>query len=175
VPAPDIATLQQPRDAPAVRRARNWRRAGLSVLLLFVVAGLVGLFGVRSATTTARGAGYTLAVHHAQVVRAGVAISFHVEVTHPGGFGGPVRLAISSDLFERFDFQNFYPNPSKETADSRYVYYEFDPPSGDSFRLSLDARTAPDQNGSTEVYRTRLLDSSDRPLVSVRFRMWVAP
>ncbi|MDQ1665488.1 MAG: hypothetical protein QOH75_1519 [Actinomycetota bacterium] len=96
-------------------------------------------------------------------------------VRHPGGFTEPIRLAVSADLLERFDFQNFYPNPSKETATGTFVYYEFDPPPGDTFRLSLDARTAPDQNGSTQVYRTRLLAPDGAELVGVSFRMWVAP
>jgi hypothetical protein len=175
VPAADVPTLEEPRDEPAVRRARNGRRVGLVALLVVVVAGLTGLLGVRSATTTGEAAGYTLSVHHATVVRAGIAAPFHVTVRHPGGFNEPIRVAVSADLLERFDFQNFYPNPSKETATGTFVHYEFDPPPGDTFRLSLDARTAPDQNGSTQVYRTRLLAPGGAELVGVSFRMWVAP
>jgi hypothetical protein len=54
------------------------------------------------------------------------------------------------------------------------VYYEFDPPPGDVFELNLDARTAPDQNGSTTVYRTALI-LKDRPVTDVSFRLWVMP
>jgi hypothetical protein len=166
--------LEEHRDEHAVRRARNGRRAGLTALVLVVLAGLVGLLGIRSATATARGEGAVLAVTHAQVTRAGIAVPLHVEVRRPAGFDGPVELAVSSALLERFDFQNFYPNPSKETADRRWVRYEFDPPPGHVFRLSLDARTSPDQNGSAGRYQVRLLDGATVS-AEVSFRMVVVP
>jgi hypothetical protein len=170
-----LRTLEEPRDETAVRRARNYRRVGLGLVALAVVAGLAGVLGIRSATTSDSGGGSRLEVEHAQVTRAGIAVPFHVRVEQPGGFAGPVRLAISADLMERFDFQNFYPNPSKETADGRFLTYEFDPPSGDRFEMSLDARTAPDQNGSWATYAVRLLDPDDTVTASVSFRMVVVP
>jgi hypothetical protein len=174
VTVPGVTTLEEPRDVAAVRRGRGYRRAGMTVVLLIVLAGLVGLLGIRSTTDTSSGGGYVLAVHHAQVTRAGIAVPLHIRVEHPGGFSRPVRISLSAALMERFDFQNFYPNPSKETASGAYLYYEFDPPPGDVFEVSLDARTAPDQNGSAGHYEIRLLDGT-RPLASVGFRMWVVP
>jgi len=158
----------------SVRRARNARRAGLVLLGLFVLAGLTGFLGIRTASVTGEADGYRMTVTHAQVTRAGIAVPFHVKVTRAGGFDGPLTLAISEGLLERFDFQNFYPNPSAETGSAGYVYYEFDPPPGDVFELNLDARTAPDQNGSTTVYRTALL-LGDQPVTDVSFRVWVVP
>jgi len=171
---PQVATLPGARGEASVRRARTARRAGLILLGLIVAAGLSGLLGIRSATVSAQADGYELRVTHPQVTRAGIAIPFHVRVTRPGGFDGPLMLAISEGLLERFDFQNFYPNPSAETASPDYVYYEFDPPPGDVFELNLDARTAPDQNGSTTVYRTALI-VDDAPVTDVSFRVWVVP
>ena len=113
-----VHTLEEERDEAAVRRARDYRRVGLVALLLLVVAGLAGAMGVTSTTVTAEGGGSTLAVTHARVTRAGVAVPLHVSVRRPGGFDGPIRLAVSAALLERFDFQNFYPNPAKETASS---------------------------------------------------------
>ena len=97
-----------------------------------------------------------MTVTHAQITRAGIAVPFHVRVTHAGGFDGPLSLAISEGLLERFDFQNLYPNPSAETATADYVYYEFD------------------QNGSTTVYRTVLV-INNQPVTDVSFRLWVVP
>jgi len=171
---PQVATLRAARDESAVRRARTARRCGIGLLAILVAAGLSGFLGVRSATVTAEDAGYELAVTHAQVTRAGIAVPFHVRVTRAGGFDGPISLAISEGLFERFDFQNFYPNPSAETGTPGLVYYEFDPPPGDVFELNMDARTAPDQNGSTSVYRTVLI-VDDEPVTDVSFRVWVVP
>ena len=51
---------------------------------------------------------------------------------------GPITLAFSKDIFDRFDFQNWYPNPSAETAGPLRLEYEFDPPPGDLFELTLD-------------------------------------
>ena len=170
-----LRTLEEPRDEHAVRRARNYRRVGLGLVALAVVAGLTGLLGIRSSTASARGGGSLLEVQHAQVTRAGIAAPLHVRVARPGGFPGPVRIAISADLMERFDFQNFYPNPSKETSDGRFLTYEFDPPPGERFEVSLDARTAPDQNGSWGTYAVRLLGPDDVVTASVSFRMVVVP
>ena len=168
------STLPSVWDDHAVRRARNARRAGLVLLALFVLAGLTGFLGIRTATVTGEADGYRMTVTHAQVTRAGIAVPFHVRVSHPGGFDGPLTLRISEGLLERFDFQNFYPNPAAETASADYVYYEFDPPPGDVFELNIDARTSPDQNGSTTVYRTGLL-LDDQPVTDVSFRLWVVP
>ena len=122
--AGNVPILEETRDEHAVRRARNYRRVGLVAVSFVVLAGLVGLLGIRSATATASGDGYLLTVRHAQVTRAGLAVPMHVRVTHPGGFSGPITIAISSQLLERFDFQNFYPNPSKETASANFLFYE---------------------------------------------------
>ena len=173
-PSP-VATLVDARDTTAVRRARNLRRAALAGMGLALLLGLSGLLGVRSSTASGQSPdGTTLTVEHAQVTRAGIAAPLHVTVHRPGGFQRSLTLRLDSDLPERFDFQNFYPNPAAETATRTHVLYEFDPPPGDTFRLSLDARTAPDQNGSTAVYDLGLLDG-DRLVASVSFRMWVVP
>lgn len=170
-----VATLEDSRDAQAVRRARDGRRAGLAALAAVVLLGASGLLGVRSSTSTVESPdGWSLQVEHPQVTRAGVAAPLHVTVRRAGGFDGPVTLSVSSALLERFDFQNFYPNPAAETATGADLLYEFDPPPGDTLLLSLDARTAPDQNGSTEVYRVALLVEG-RAVAQVRFRMWVVP
>ena len=146
----------------------------MSLIGALVLAGLVGLLGVRSATVSGSGGGYTMSVRHAQVTRAGVAVPFHVRVTRSGGFDRPLTLSISEDMLERFDFQNWYPNPSKETTSGGMVLYEFEAPPGNVFELDLDARTAPDQNGSTSVYRTMLVIDG-QPMIDLSFRLSVAP
>jgi len=54
-----LRTLEEPRDEPAVRRARNFRRVGLGLVALAVLAGLAGLLGIRTATTSDSGGVHT--------------------------------------------------------------------------------------------------------------------
>jgi len=174
MPAEHIPSLPRHQAVDQVRRARNLRRVGLGALALVVGLGLATLLGARSATTASAAAGYTMSVTYPAVTRPGLAVPLRIEVERAGGFPGPVTLAISRGIFERFDFQNFYPNPSAETGSAGYVYYEFDPPPGDRLRVSLDGRTSPDQNGSVGNHRVALVIDG-QPITEVRFRMVVMP
>jgi hypothetical protein len=173
-PVESVKTLPHHLRPEQVRNARNLRRAGLVLLVLVIVLALLSVLGARTATTAASGSGYTLSVTHAVVTRPAIPTAFRMDVFHPGGFDGPVTLAVSRLMFERFDFQNWYPNPSTETGSDEFVYYEFDPPPGDRLRISLDARTAPDQNGSLDRFGVALVVDG-QPITEVGFRMTVLP
>jgi hypothetical protein len=99
---------------------------------------------------------------------------FRVRVERPGGFTGPIVLELSKDLGDRLDFQTWYPSPSAESADAHRLRYEFDPPEGSVFEVTLDARTAPGQPPSTSRYSISVLDDGTA-VVSVQFRMTVLP
>lgn len=170
-----VSTLPDARPPEKVRRDRNLRTAGALVLILFVGAGMVGLLGVRTVTVSTSADGVDLTLRHAAVTRAGLSTPYHLEVVRPGGFDGPVTLAVSRAFFDRFDFQNFYPNPSSETADAEYVVYEFDPPTGSVFTWSFDVKTSPNQLGSMGRYVTQLRDDDGRVEAELSFRMIVVP
>src|SRR6266540_5831580 len=167
MPVEHIPSLPRHHAVDQVRRARSLRRVGLGALALVVGLGLATFLGARSATTASTAAGYTMVVTHPVVTRPGLATPLRIEVGHAGGFAGPVTLAVSREIFERFDFQNLYPNPSAETGSDAYVYYEFDPPPGDRLRVSLDGRTSPDQNGSVGNHRVALV-MDGQPVTEVR-------
>jgi hypothetical protein len=169
-----LATLPGHRDPDAVRRARNLRRVGIVALLVLVATGSVGILGPRTADVAAEGGGYRMVVHHSQVTRSGLATPLRIEVTRDGGFDDPVTLAFDKDLFDRLDFQNFYPNPAEETAAPHRVVYEFDPPGGAVLSVTLDARTGPTQPPSAHRYWVAVLDDG-REVAQVRFRMVVLP
>ncbi|HET6729147.1 MAG TPA: hypothetical protein VFG96_06990 [Jiangellaceae bacterium] len=169
-----LATLPGHRDPDGVRRARNLRRVGIVALLVFVATGLVGILGPRTSDVAAEGSGYRLVAHHAQVTRSGLATPLRIEVSHAGGFDAPVTLAFDKDLFDRLDFQNFYPNPASETAAPHRIMYEFDPPGGEILSVTLDARTGPTQPPSAHWYWVAVLDDG-REVAQVRFRMVVLP
>ena len=169
-----IPTLPAHREPERSRRARNIRRVGIFALTIFVLAGLLGYFGPRSSAVSAAGGGYRLDVMHAQVTRSGLVAPLRVRVGHPGGFCGPITLAFSKDIFDRFDFQNWYPNPSTETAGPLRLEYEFDPPPGDVFELTLDVRVGPTQPPSAHRYWVAVV-SDDSEVARVNFRMVVMP
>jgi hypothetical protein len=169
-----VPTVGKARGPWQARRARNIRRIGLAGMAIVVAAALAGLLGPRESTTVVTSADTRLTVHHTQVTRPGIAAPFEVVVHRVGGFERPIELAISSDLFDRLDFQSWYPSPSAETADDDMVVYEFDPPDGETFELALDARAQPKQGPSTRRYSVVLLDDGV-PELTARFRMWVMP
>jgi hypothetical protein len=119
------------------------RRGGTVVLALVVLAGALGLLGVRSGTVSAAAGGYHLSVTYAQVARAGLDVPFHVRVGHAGGFDGGVTLAITASYFGLFETQGFYPDPQSETNDGTDEIMTFAKPPGDTFQLDFDAYIQP--------------------------------
>ena len=168
------STLPEPRSAEHVRRARNQRRIGLAVLVLFVLAGAAGTFGTRTGESSASGGGYTVTVTHPAVSRPGHAIRYEVEVTKPGGFDGPIHMRFSSAYFDLFDENSFGPAADSETTTGAYDIYEFAPPPGDTFIVSSDTRIEPARQRG-EKGEVSVLDDSGRPVVTVKYRTRIFP
>ena len=144
------------------------------VLALIVLAGSVGLLGPRKGSTQASAAGYQLDVEYPAITRAGEPAPLDVRVESAQGFDGPIQLTFCDDIFDDLDFQSWYPTPSAETGDPAEVSYEFDPPDGRVFEVSLDARAAPGQFGEIQDCAVKLLDD-DVELASVSFNSWRMP
>ena len=167
-------TLPEERTESQLRRARDLRRVGLTLLVVFVLLGASGVFGTRTAERTATGEGYEVTVTYPKTSRPGHAIRFEVEVHKDGGFGGePIHLRLLSEYFDLFDENAFDPDPEASTSDGTYDRYEFLPPPGEDFVVSVDTRVEP------AVQRGRpgevsVLDESGTPLVTVdwRTRIW---
>lgn len=163
------------RESPPGTRGRWFRRAGQATLGLIVLAAALGFLGPRQAETSAEAAGYRLDVEFPRVTRAGEPAPLHVTIESDTGFGETLQLRLCNELFDDLDFQNWYPNPSKETSTPAWITYEFDtPPSGNTFQVSLDARSAPGQFGEVDDCGIELLDD-DTPLVSTSFNVWRMP
>lgn len=168
------STLPAPRDPRDVRRARNARRVGLTLLTLFVLCGAVGLFGTRTGERSATAAGWTVTVTYPKASRPGHAVRYEVEVKHPGGFDGPIRMRLSSDYFDLFDENSFGPSAESETTTGAYDLYEFSPPAGDTFVVSSDTRIEPARQRGTSGEVSVLADDGS-PLVTVRYRTRIFP
>jgi hypothetical protein len=166
--------LPAARHPAEIRRARTVRRIAIALLTVFVLAGAAGLFGTRTGTDSAQGGGYTVTVTHPTISRPGHAVKYEVEVTHPGGFSGPIRMRFLSSYFDLFDENSFGPDPASATADGDYDLYEFDPPHGDTFVVSSDTRIEPARQRG-EKGEVSLLDDAGRPVVTVHYRTRIAP
>jgi len=168
------STLEDVETRPEGRHGLWARRVILAALTLFVGAGVLGLLGVRTATTSESADGYTVTLEHATIARAGLDVPFTVTVTHEGGFDAPVVLAVTGDYFDIFETQGFTPEPSAEVRDGDLLYLTFDPPEGDTFRWSYDAYIQPSsqQGRSGEV---SLMTSSGYERITIPFRTRLLP
>jgi hypothetical protein len=115
----------------------------LLLLGLAVLAGLVGILGVHTSTATTSRDGYTLTLRYPGIARAGLDVPWQVTVSHPGGFGQEVTLAVTGAYFDIFETQGFHPQPSAETRDAHTLYLTFDAPPGDTLVVSYDAYIQP--------------------------------
>lgn len=169
------STLPPPRSLAQSVRARRGRRVLLALLVGFVLLGAVGTFGTRTAHRSATAGGYELTVTYPSVSRPGHAIRYQVEVRRPGGLGTePLRLALSSDYFHLFDENGFSPAADVESADGEWDLFEFTPPPGERFVLTVDTRVEP------AVQRGRrgeaaVLDALGERVVSVGYRTRIWP
>jgi hypothetical protein len=149
------------------------RRILLSVLALIVLLGASSLLGAHTSTREASGGGYDLKLVYPAVTRPGLAVRWVLFVHRAGGFTSPIQVATTNTYFNLFDFNNLDPMPSKSTTSDDVSIWEFDPPVGDTLRITMDARLEPArQHGSTAT--TSILQN-DLPVVSIHYRTRVMP
>jgi hypothetical protein len=155
-------------------RIAAWGRRGFLVLvLLFVIAGLSGFLGMRTATGSVDRGGYHLSLTYPRIARAGLDVPWQVTVTHPGGFDGPIVLEATGSYFDIFESQGITPQPSKETQDGSWWRMTFDKPPGDTLVVSFDIYVQP----ASQIGRSgtvRVLDHGS-PAASIDFRTSLLP
>lgn len=149
------------------------RRIGIGVLLLIAVSGATGLLGVRTAEAQAEGGGHRVTVEYAAVARAGLDVPWSVTVHRPGGFTGPVTLAVTSEFLDLHEEQGLDPEPIESTADPESVYWTFAPPPGEVLVVSFDAYVQPAAQWGADG-RVVLIEAGE-PLLEVPFRTWLVP
>jgi hypothetical protein len=134
----------------------------------------LALIGVDSATTTAEGPDFELAVTYAEVSRPALATPFDIQVVQPGGFDAPIRIAVDQQYLRMWDENGLTPAPAEEGQVGDWVVWEFDPPSGDTLLVTYDARIEPaaqeGRHGTVAV-----LDDDDAVLARVDFTTRVMP
>lgn len=169
------STLDSLTGLETARRGRLGRLVGLGVMLLIPALSFLGIYGPSERTLVESNGAYEMTMTYGSVVRSGEAVPMTISLTRPGGFDRPVTVAFEQRVFDRFDFQNWYPNPSAETSVPNWILYEFDPPTtGSTLAVSLDARVAPGQLGETDDCEVSVL-VEDEPVVSATFTTWRMP
>jgi hypothetical protein len=169
-----ITTIPEAPPLATVRRARTARRVGATLLVLFVLAGAVGVFGTRTVTKTVESGGYRVSVTYPSDSRPGHAVRFKVAVHTDAEFPDPILIRMGSRYFELFDENAFDPDAEAQTTDATYSYLEFAPPTGKDFLISSDTRIEPSRQRG-ESGEVAVVDAQGRPLVSVAFKTRIWP
>lgn len=168
-----VPTAPEEPDLLRSRRARTVRRLFMLGLAAVVGLGATNVLGVRSRSMTVSGGGYELTVTYGQVSRPGLATPWSLEIRHPGGFDGPVHVAVNGRYLDLFDENGLDPDPSSTTATADHVIWEFDPPPGDTLGVSFDARIEPGAQWGRTGETSVLVDG--RPVVTARYKTWLLP
>ena len=143
VPAPDIQTAPDDDGHVAQRRGLVGRRVLVTVVAVFVVAGLLGLLGVRTTTVTESDGPVQASVRYARIGRGGVAAPYAITVTSAGGFSGPIDITVDQSYLDLFDQNGVNPGADATTSTGDAVTWTFERPPGDEFTVTLDVRIGP--------------------------------
>lgn len=149
-PVPTVQTAPEDDGHARQRRGLVARRVILTIVTAFVVAGLLGLLGVRTTTVTESDGPVEASVRYARVGRGGVSSPYAITVTSQTGFTGPIEITVDQAYLDLFDQNGIEPGPDATTSDGETVTWTFDQPSGHGFSVTLDARIGPSvQSGRT--------------------------
>jgi hypothetical protein len=161
-------------DATRLHRGVWWRRVFTALLLAFVVAAALEVFGVRTHTTKASAGPLEASLEYASANRRGVTSVFHLDVRRRGGFPDDVTVQVSSSYLETLAFRGMDPDPDQASADATHVTWTFTKPTGDRFSMRVDAQidsaTHPGRHRGEAIVRV-----GDRPPVTLHFTTWVFP
>ena len=151
------------------------RRSALSVLAVLVLAAVSSLLGVHTSVASASANGWTLSLKYPRMARAGLDIQWQATVTHPGGFGKQVTLAITGDYFNIYETQGFHPQPAQETRDGTTLYLTFTTAPGNTFVVDFDTYVQPASQAGRAATLAVVDDTTLVPLTSVHFSTHLAP
>jgi len=155
------------------RRRLAVRIVILGAFLLFVLLGLLGLFGVKAghAQSTASN-GVHVELTYPRIARPALAIPFAIHITNLDHVKSDTVVRVRSSYLAMFDDNGMSPQPADETDDGEWTTWVFDTPPSGVLDVSLDTRVEPGvqwkRNGAVVV---RTDDSQTR----IDFRTWIAP
>jgi hypothetical protein len=139
-------------------RGRIARRIAVGAMLVFVVAGVAGLFGYRQGSVASTAGSYRLTVEYPRITRGGLASEWFLLFERVDGEPLAPSIDIRSDAsyFVLFDENGLRPDPAEVWQDGDQLVWTFEPPPGStSLEVSFDARLQPNargwRSGSTAV------------------------
>jgi hypothetical protein len=144
--APDMLTLKRNRDE-AGRREVRVRRAGIALLIVVLVAGLLNVFGQRPATSTAAVPAASLKVYAASHVRGGLYYEarFHVRAIRDLK---DAILVLDSGWAEGITINTVEPSPVGEASRDGSLSFDLGHvPAGQSYLLFLQLQVNPTNVG----------------------------
>jgi hypothetical protein len=160
--SPDYTSLDH------LRRSRTARRAGVTLIGVALLLGLLGYLGPSYTAVSATRSGVTMTVGYPKITRPGLATRWWLDVHRPDGFDGKIEVTMTTSYLEQMDHNAFFPEPASEVSRGDLVVLTFDPPSGDTLHVELDARTTPTW---TFIRRaTTSVSGSGIPELSVSYR-----
>lgn len=165
---------------PEISGTNGWERVvrvvTMTLIVGVVVAGSLGLLGVRAGVATATGEGLTLTVTHASVTRAGLATPFGMTITSTDGGPLPptVTTRFGSSYLTMFDENGLEPEPTSTFQDGEWTWWTFDVADGAAeLVITFDARLEPAvQWGQSS---TAAIEVDGVEAASVDFATWVLP
>jgi hypothetical protein len=162
---PEGIDLPRHRDLEG-RDLGQWLRRGfLALLLVFVVAALLDVFGQGSTTTEASGPAATLGLTAPASVRGGLLYQarFRIHANQP--IGAPV-LQLDRGWYEQTTVNTVEPEPAATTSDDDHVKLRFPPLArGRTLVVYINFQANPTNVGSHDADVT-LLDA-DRPIATI--------
>jgi hypothetical protein len=171
-PAPP--TAPDPIPQSRLRRARAIRRIALGTLFAFVLAGALGLFGIRTRTVTAAGDGYGLRLRYTAIDRSDQPLYWVLRVSHLGGFTTPIAVGVTQSYLDLLDINAIEPEPTSSRMVGPFVVWTFEPPPpGEDLRVLLDANIM--LNARFGASATVAVFEGGAPVAQVHYRTWTAP
>jgi hypothetical protein len=166
------STRPSPLTIEQERRGRAWRRVGIAAFTLLVLAGVAGLLGVRTTTTSSSSGPLTVSVTHAQVARPALAVPYRLSIRQDGGFDEQIEVRITTRYLEAFDENGRNPEPAESSTDEDETIWTFDPPDGEVLTVWLDTRVEP---GVQWRVGGRTTVSTGAATVRVDHPIWIFP
>ncbi len=173
---PAIPTTPREHDHAAQLRGRRGRLVFYAVLVVFLLAAVVGVFGERGRATTVVTDQYEVIVHYPQVTRPGLSSSLEFEVRRTDGQSLPEQLTFESttDYLRLWDDHAVEPTPDAVRGDDEDTVWVILPKAdATSIRVLLDGRIDPGiqwgRSGTTTVY------ADQERIATLDYRTWVMP